>query len=93
MGSAKEGEWGNSDEDLDDICGLVLSVRQQEDIIAIWNKKSSMQQPDDKLDTRIRDGVMRVLGISAETTVMEYKTHKSAMVDHSSFRNTNVLKG
>ena len=71
----------------EDICGAVLSLRSQEDIISLWNKTSSVP----KINLKIRDTVKRVLGLPADT-VIEYKAHKDAMVDQSSFRNTDVFR-
>lgn len=70
----------------EEICGAVVSIRFQEDIISVWNKTAS-----DKATTiRIRDTLKRVLNLPAHT-VMEYKTHNTSMRDKSSFRNTDVF--
>ncbi|KAJ1928820.1 hypothetical protein IWQ60_001723 [Tieghemiomyces parasiticus] len=70
-----------------DICGLVLSIRNSEDILSLWN--SSAQ--DGRINLRIRDTVKRVLNLPADT-IMEYKAHNDSMKDNSSFRNTDVYK-
>lgn len=54
----------------DEICGAVVSIRFQEDILAIWNKTASDQQ----VTNRIRDTLSRVLNLPA-STLMEYKKH------------------
>jgi len=69
----------------DEICGAVVSIRFQEDIISIWNRSSSDQQ----VTSRIRDTLRRVLHLPANT-MMEYKTHNTSLKDRSSFRNTEL---
>ncbi|RKP37217.1 translation initiation factor eIF 4e-like domain-containing protein [Dimargaris cristalligena] len=70
-----------------DICGAVLSIRNSEDILSLWN--SSAQ--DGRINLRIRDTVKRILNLPADT-IMEYKAHNDSMKDNSSFRNTDVYK-
>ncbi|XP_045124800.1 eukaryotic translation initiation factor 4E type 2-like isoform X2 [Portunus trituberculatus] len=69
----------------DEICGAVISVRFQEDIISVWNRTAQ----DTATTTRIRDTLKRVLNLPPNT-VMEYKTHNDSLKDHSSFRNTRA---
>lgn len=52
----------------DEICGAVVSVRYQEDIISIWNRTAS----DQTTTTRIRDTLKRVLNLPPNT-ILEYK--------------------
>eukprot|EP00743_Colponemidia_sp_Colp-15_P001559 GILK01001703.1.p1 GENE.GILK01001703.1~~GILK01001703.1.p1 ORF type:complete len:295 (-),score=43.93 GILK01001703.1:71-955(-) len=68
----------------DQICGLVVSVRFQEDIISIWNKGAF----DGEAKRKIRETMKRVLQLS-ETTFVEYKSHDAAIKDNSSFRHTD----
>merc|ERR1719374_246381 len=70
----------------EEICGAVVSVRHQEDIISIWNQNSS----DSVSRQRIRDTLTRVLNLPRDT-VMEYKCHRDSIQDKSSFRNTDVF--
>ncbi|KAJ1306695.1 hypothetical protein OPQ81_007687 [Rhizoctonia solani] len=72
---------GDQFEDEDEVCGCVLSVRIQEDIISIWNKDESNSQVLD----RIRETTRRVLNLPA-TTVFEYKSHNESLQDKGSFR-------
>ncbi|XP_014047519.1 eukaryotic translation initiation factor 4E type 2 isoform X1 [Salmo salar] len=58
----------------EEICGAVVSVRFQEDIISIWNKTAS----DQATITRIRDTLRRVLNLPPNT-IMEYKTHTDSI--------------
>ncbi|ORZ20600.1 translation initiation factor eIF 4e-like domain-containing protein [Absidia repens] len=71
----------------DEICGAVLSIRNSEDIISIWNKTSS----NGRINLKIRDTVKKVLNLPQDTT-MEYKSHNVALRDNSSFRNTDVFR-
>lgn len=58
----------------DEICGAVVSIRFQEDIIAIWNRTASEQQ----VINRIRDTLSRVLYLPANTA-MDYKKHTESI--------------
>lgn len=70
----------------EEVCGAVVSVRFQEDIVSIWNRTAS----DSQTTLRIRDTLRRVLNLPINT-VMEYKTHTDSLRDNSSFRNTDVF--
>ncbi|XP_014662649.1 PREDICTED: eukaryotic translation initiation factor 4E type 2-like [Priapulus caudatus] len=70
----------------EEICGAVVSVRFQEDIISVWNKTAS----DQATTSRIRDTLKRVLNLPPNT-IMEYKMHLDSLKDNSSFRNTDVF--
>lgn len=70
----------------EEICGAVISIRFQEDIISVWNKTASHQPTT----IRIRDTLKRVLNLPANT-IMEYKTHTDSLRDNSSFRNTDIF--
>lgn len=92
-GSANPNSNGNggslsADEDTTDwpeICGCTISVRQNEDIVSLWNR----YEVDYKVREKIRDTLKRVLNLPA-TTTMEYKTNNDSMQDRSSFRTTNL---
>uniref|UniRef100_A0AAQ4PD62 Eukaryotic translation initiation factor 4E type 2 n=1 Tax=Gasterosteus aculeatus aculeatus TaxID=481459 RepID=A0AAQ4PD62_GASAC len=58
----------------EEICGAVVSIRFQEDILSIWNKTSN----DQITTSRIRDTLRRVLNLPANT-IMEYKTHNDSL--------------
>uniref|UniRef100_A0A8C0Q3G1 Eukaryotic translation initiation factor 4E family member 2 n=2 Tax=Canis lupus familiaris TaxID=9615 RepID=A0A8C0Q3G1_CANLF len=58
----------------EEICGAVVSVQFQEDIISIWNKTAS----DQATTARIRDTLRRVLNLPPNT-MMEYKTHTDSI--------------
>ncbi|XP_069071767.1 eukaryotic translation initiation factor 4E type 2-like isoform X2 [Pleurodeles waltl] len=69
----------------EEICGVVVSIRFQEDILSIWNKTAN----DQHTTARIRDTLRRVLNLPPNT-IMEYKTHNDSLKDNSSFRNTKI---
>jgi len=69
----------------DEICGLVLSVRYQEDILSIWNRSADSR----KVCMQIRDTLRSTMGLP-EGATMEYKKHTDSMRDNSSYRNTNA---
>ncbi|XP_059831210.1 eukaryotic translation initiation factor 4E type 2-like isoform X1 [Hypanus sabinus] len=58
----------------EEICGVVVSIRFQEDIISVWNKTAS----DQATTARIRDTLRRVLNLPP-STIMEYKTHTDSI--------------
>lgn len=70
----------------DEICGAVVSVRFQEDILSIWNRTAS----DTAVTQRIRDTFRRVLNLPPGTAI-EYKAHNDSIKDKSSFRNTDIF--
>ncbi|KAI0075314.1 translation initiation factor eIF4e [Panus rudis PR-1116 ss-1] len=71
---------GNGDE-WPEICGCTISVRQNEDIITVWNKTDS----DAKVKEKINQTMRRVLNLPSNTN-MEYKSNNDSMQDKSSFR-------
>ncbi|ELU02096.1 hypothetical protein CAPTEDRAFT_176509 [Capitella teleta] len=70
----------------EEICGAVISIRYQEDILSLWNRTSNDQQTT----SRIRDTLRRVLNLPPNT-IMEYKTHNDSLKDNSSYRNTDLF--
>jgi len=68
-----------------EICGVVISIRYNEDILGIWNKTNDLD-----MTTRIRDAVRKVLQLPPQAT-MEYKPHQTALADKSSFRNATSM--
>ena len=70
----------------EEICGAVMSVRYQEDILSLWNRSAN----DQVTTSRIRDTLKRVLSLPPNT-IMEYKTHGDSLKDNSSYRNTDVF--
>ncbi|KZT25254.1 eukaryotic translation initiation factor 4E [Neolentinus lepideus HHB14362 ss-1] len=78
------GAGGNGGEEWPEICGCTISVRQNEDIVSLWNRHDG----DAKVKERIRETLRRILNLPP-TTVIEYKSNNDSMQDKSSFRTTN----
>ncbi|EDV28877.1 uncharacterized protein TRIADDRAFT_52187 [Trichoplax adhaerens] len=57
-----------------EICGAVVSIRFQEDILSLWNRSATEQL----VTARIRDTLKRVLGLPANT-ILEYKSHNDSL--------------
>ncbi|KAG2180464.1 hypothetical protein INT44_003468 [Umbelopsis vinacea] len=70
-----------------EICGAVLSIRNSEDILSVWNQSAH----EGRTNLKIRDTMKKVLNLPADT-IMEYKTHNDSLNDHSSFRNTDIFR-
>ncbi|KAF7794273.1 hypothetical protein EIP86_005406 [Pleurotus ostreatoroseus] len=64
---------GEKPSEWPEICGCTISVRQNEDIITVWNRVDADPKVKDKINQTIR----RVLGLPA-TTHMEYKSNNGA---------------
>lgn len=64
----------------------MVSVRNHEDIISVWNKNSEHTEATNK----IRDQMKRVLNLPPSITI-EYKKHSDAKADGSSFRNPTIV--
>ena len=58
----------------EEICGAVVSIRFQEDILSIWNRTAC----DQAVTNRIRDTFRRVLNLPAGTAI-EYKAHNDSI--------------
>ncbi|GLT62900.1 hypothetical protein SLA2020_355020 [Shorea laevis] len=67
----------------DNICGAVLSIRFNEDILSVWNRDAS----DHQAVMALRDSIKRHLKLP-HSYVMEYKPHDASLRDNSSYRNT-----
>lgn len=68
----------------DELCGVVVSIRYQEDILSVWSRTAR----DETVKGTLRDAIRRVLALPP-TLTMEFKAHDAAMKDNSSFRNTS----
>ncbi|GMT32005.1 hypothetical protein PFISCL1PPCAC_23302, partial [Pristionchus fissidentatus] len=69
----------------EEICGAVCSMRNQEDIISLWNKTAS----NEGVTNRLRDTLKRVLNLP-DNAVLEYKRHDDCLKDQSSYRHAAV---
>eukprot|EP01087_Luapelamoeba_hula_P014140 TRINITY_DN4098_c1_g1_i1.p1 TRINITY_DN4098_c1_g1~~TRINITY_DN4098_c1_g1_i1.p1 ORF type:complete len:225 (-),score=37.18 TRINITY_DN4098_c1_g1_i1:53-727(-) len=58
----------------DELCGVVVSIRYQEDLLSVWNKTST----DEGAKQTICDTVRAALDLPADV-VMEYKAHDDAI--------------
>ncbi|UYV81009.1 EIF4E2, partial [Cordylochernes scorpioides] len=58
----------------DEICGAVISIRLQEDIISVWNRTAN----EPATTNQIRETLKRVLALPPNT-IMEYKTHNDSL--------------
>ncbi|XP_043690459.1 eukaryotic translation initiation factor NCBP [Telopea speciosissima] len=72
-------DYGNN------ICGAVLSIRFNEDILSVWNRSAS----DHQAVMALRDAIKRQLKLPYGY-VMEYKAHDASLRDNSSYRNTSL---
>ncbi|XP_057509492.1 eukaryotic translation initiation factor NCBP-like isoform X3 [Actinidia eriantha] len=68
----------------DNMCGAVLSIRFNEDILSVWNRNASDHQ---QAVMALRDSIKRHLKLP-HSYVMEYKPHDASLRDNSSYRNT-----
>ncbi|KAG2378744.1 hypothetical protein C9374_007892 [Naegleria lovaniensis] len=62
----------------DDINGVVISIRDNHDIISIWNKNGD----DEKIQETLKHDVMTLLNLPSQTK-LEYKAHKDAIQTHT----------
>lgn len=65
-------------------CGVVVSIRYQEDILSVWSRTAI----DENIKKSLKEAIKKALGLPAILS-MEYKAHDAAMKDNSSFRNTS----
>lgn len=70
-----------------EICGAVVSIRYQEDIISLWNRTAT----DSETKMKILETMKKVLAIDGASARIEYKNHDASIRDNSSFRNTEAV--
>ncbi|ETV72820.1 hypothetical protein H257_12178 [Aphanomyces astaci] len=70
-----------------EICGAVMSIRYNEDIISLWNRNAD----NSEACYRIRDTMRKLLNLP-QFVSLEYKRHDTSLNDNSSFRNTTVWR-
>lgn len=78
------GDLETSESSQFEACGIVVSIRYQEDILSIWSRTAS----DEIVKKTLREAIKKALNLPP-TLTMEYKAHDAAMKDNSSFRNTS----
>jgi len=70
------------------ICGVVVSIRFKEEILALWIKSTK----DAAVTNYICDIFRKVLKMSHyEGNVFEYKAHEDSLKDETSFQNTDIF--
>ncbi|KJE89635.1 hypothetical protein CAOG_01071 [Capsaspora owczarzaki ATCC 30864] len=72
---------GNHFPSGDEICGYVVSIRLNEDSLAVWNRNADKPEAS----YPIRDALRRVLALPS-TTILEYKNHDQSLRDHTKIR-------
>jgi Eukaryotic initiation factor 4E len=77
------GQFGNSVVDHE-ICGAVLSMRYNEDILGVWNRNANATTEIEKIRTTIQ----RILQLPPNA-YMEYKPHETSLQDRGG-ANTNT---
>ncbi|CAH0477065.1 unnamed protein product [Peronospora belbahrii] len=70
-----------------EICGAVISLRYNEDIISLWNRNAD----NNEACYRIRDTMRKVLNLP-QFVALEYKRHDMLLNDSSTFRNTTLWR-
>ncbi|XP_065056330.1 eukaryotic translation initiation factor 4E type 2-like [Rhopilema esculentum] len=68
-----------------ELCGAVVSLRFQDDIISVWNKNAQ----DQNTINRIRDTLRRILNLP-QNTIMEYKAHSDSPNYRSSIKDPHL---
>eukprot|EP01117_Protostelium_nocturnum_P017916 TRINITY_DN737_c0_g1_i1.p1 TRINITY_DN737_c0_g1~~TRINITY_DN737_c0_g1_i1.p1 ORF type:complete len:296 (+),score=88.26 TRINITY_DN737_c0_g1_i1:114-890(+) len=68
----------------EDLCGVIISIRYQEDIISIWNKDST----DEESRQKIHDRMKRILYSTNSNVSMDYKAHSSSITDYTTFQKS-----
>ncbi len=88
-----------------EICGIVCSIRPQEDLISVWTKTANNQQ----ITQRIKETMKKVLNLPQDCKKhrssrsiqrkfsiflgpLEYKTHYDSLRDNCSYRNTDRVR-
>jgi len=69
-----------------DIVGVMLSIRNRDDLLSVWNK-DNVKDPEVRF--KIGEKLREILNLD-ESTQVEYKHFKSAIKDGSSFRNAKA---
>lgn len=85
-----------------EICGIVCSIRPQEDLISVWTKTANNQV----ITQRIKETMKKVLNLPTDCKIhffiehlsncylgpLEYKTHNDSLRDNCSYRNTDRVR-
>ena len=74
---------GDNNDDKDDIRGVVISARKNQDRIAIWTGSAENESLQKIIGKAFRDA----LGLSSKQSVLKYQSHADATASGSSFQN------
>lgn len=69
---------GQQFQNNDDINGVVISIRENHDIISIWNKYGD----NENVQERLKQDAVNLLNLPSQTK-LEYKVHKESIYIHS----------
>jgi len=72
---------GDGESEDGEICGCTISVRQNEDIISLWNRTG-----ENLAAVKAKETMKRILNLPSNTSI-EYKSNNDSLNDKSSFRN------
>ena len=61
--------------DGEEVCGAVISIRSEEDILFFWNRNANVTE----VKNRIRETFLRVLDLP-QGTIIEYKAHNDWII-------------
>ena len=79
------GQFGECGKDPGEVCGIIMSIRQREDVLSIWNRHA-----DDRDATgKVCDIIKRVLKLPS-STVMTYKRHDASFMHEGAVTSTTA---
>ena len=71
---------GNLKNETEEICGAVISIRYNEDILSIWNRNAS---PSNHVEIeKIRVAIQKILQLPTQA-YLEYKPHETSLQDRT----------
>ncbi|PRP86703.1 hypothetical protein PROFUN_02852 [Planoprotostelium fungivorum] len=68
----------------EDLCGVIISIRYQEDIISIWNRDAT----DEGSRQRIHERMKRIL-YAIPNLSMDYKAHSASITDYTTYHRAS----
>ena len=72
---------GNLKNESEEICGAVISIRYNEDILGVWNRNAS---PSNHVEIeKIRVAIQKILQLPVQAH-LEYKPHETSLQDRTS---------
>lgn len=77
---------GNLKNESEEICGAVISIRYNEDILGVWNRNAS---PSNHVEIeKIRVAMQKILQLPVQAH-LEYKPHETSLQDRTSSNTTS----